>query len=101
MEPTPAIDLEKVARLARLRIEPVDIGPLTETLTTILHHAQQLGALDLDNVEPLSHAADLEASLADDIAGGQLPPGVLLAMAPSMDGPYIAVPKVLGDGSGA
>lgn len=101
MEPGAPINLEHVARLARLDVEPADIGPLTEALTSILQYAQQLGELDLDNVEPLAHAADLDAVLAPDEVVDGLPKGTLEAMAPSMDGPFISVPKVLGGGSGA
>lgn len=99
---TPDIDIAKVARLARLDIAPSDIGPLTTELASILSHAQDLARLDLAGVEPLSHAADLHAALAEDVAEGELPRTALEAIAPRMDGPFIAVPKVLGgDTSGA
>lgn len=97
---TPDINVAKVARLARLEIEPADIGPLTQELASILSHARDLGTLDLTGVEPLSHAADLHAALAEDLAHGELPRSSLEAIAPRMDGPYIAVPKVLGGEAG-
>ncbi len=93
--PPPPIDVRKVARLARLRVADADLAPLAAELASILDHAKGLEELDLATVEPLSHAADLEAALAQDVAGGELPHEALEAIAPEMDGPYIRVPKVL------
>jgi aspartyl-tRNA(Asn)/glutamyl-tRNA(Gln) amidotransferase subunit C len=94
--PPPSIDVRKVARLARLGVADEQVAPLAAELASVLDHAKGLGELDLTNVEPLSHAADLEAALAGDIAGGEMPREALEAIAPEMDGPYIRVPKVLG-----
>ena len=96
----PDIDVRKVARLARLEIDEADIGPMTEQLGSILEHARDLERLDLAGVEPLSHAADLHAPLAEDAPADELPREALEAIAPSMDGPFIAVPKILGGGTG-
>lgn len=99
--PPPPIDVRKVARLARLRVAEDQLAPLAAELASILDHAKGLEGLDLTTVEPLSHAADLEAALAEDAPGGELPHEALERIAPSMDGPYISVPKVLGGQSGA
>ncbi len=77
------------------------MATIAAELASILDHAKGLQELDLSGVEPLSHAADLEAALAPDIAGGELPRAALEAIAPAMDGPFISVPKVLGGQSGA
>lgn len=90
------IDVRKTAHLARLRVADADFAPLAAELASILDHARGLEALDLAGVEPLSHAADLEATLAEDTPGGELLREALVAIAPEMDGPYIRVPKVLG-----
>lgn len=98
--PPPAIDVRKVARLARLEVRNDELEPLAAELASILDHAKGLERLDLAGIEPLSHAADLEAELAEDAAGGELPHEALERIAPEMDGPYIRVPKVLGGGGG-
>lgn len=94
--PPPPIDISKIARLARLSVADADLAPLAADLASVLDHARGLEELDLASVEPLSHAADLEAALAEDAAGGELPRDTLERIAPAMDGPYIRVPKVLG-----
>lgn len=98
---TPEIDVRKVAQLARLEVAQGDIGPLARELASILGHARDLEKLDLAGVAPLSHAADLEAELARDEASGELPREALESIAPKMDGPFIAVPKVLGGDGGS
>ncbi|MEQ8316605.1 MAG: Asp-tRNA(Asn)/Glu-tRNA(Gln) amidotransferase subunit GatC [Phycisphaerales bacterium] len=102
--PPPAqttIDVRKVARLARLDVADADVPALTRELASILGHARGLDALDLDGVEPLSHPSDLDAPLAEDVAGGELSRDALEHIAPSMDGSFIEVPKVLGGQGGA
>ena len=99
--PTPEIDVRKVAQLSRLEVAESDIGLLARELASILAHARDLEKLDLAGVEPLSHAADLEAELAWDEASGELPREALESIAPKMDGPFIAVPKVLGGDGGS
>lgn len=92
----PSLDVSSIARLARLRVADADLAPLAAELASMLDHARCLDQLDLSSVEPLSHAADLQAALADDVAGGELPREALDAIAPDMDGPFIPVPRVLG-----
>lgn len=98
--PQSEIDVRKIARLARLEVSDADVPALTRELASILGHARGLDALDLDGVEPLSHPSDLDAPLAEDIAGGESPHEALEKIAPSMDGPFIQVPKVLGGQGG-
>ncbi|MFI4917645.1 MAG: Asp-tRNA(Asn)/Glu-tRNA(Gln) amidotransferase subunit GatC [Phycisphaerales bacterium JB060] len=98
--PTP-FDVRKLARLARLDIAHMDVPTLTDELASILEHARGLDALDLGGVQPLSHPADLDATLAADEAQGELPHDALERICPAMDGPFIRVPKVLGGQGGA
>lgn len=94
----PEVDVARVAKLARLDVSEADIGRLSRELDAVLAYAGKLGSLDLSAVEPLSHAAELECPLADDAPGGELAREHLERIAPSMDGPFIVVPKVLGGG---
>lgn len=99
--PHSEIDVRKVARLARLEVADADVPALTRELASILDHARGLDALDLGGIEPLSHPSDLDAPLAEDVAGDELPLESLEQLAPSMDGPFIKVPKVLGGQGGS
>jgi len=78
-------------------------------LGAILSHAERLLALDVSGVEPMARVAggtpgEHDAHRAnrwrpDEPAQG-LEPAALEHMAPDRVGPFIAVPRVLGDGSG-
>lgn len=95
-----AFDVRRVARLARLDIAHVDVPTLTDELASILDHVRCLDELDLAGIEPLSHPADLDATLAADEVHGELPRDALERLCPAMDGPFIRVPKVLGGQGG-
>ncbi len=98
--PHSEIDVRNVARLARLEVSDADVPALTRDLASILDHARGLDAIDLSDVQPLSHPSDLEAPLAEDVAGGESPHEALERISPSMDGAFIQVPKVLGGQGG-
>jgi aspartyl-tRNA(Asn)/glutamyl-tRNA(Gln) amidotransferase subunit C len=59
-------DVLHVARLARLRLDPDDVGRMREQLSTILGHVQELSKLDLGDVAPTAHALDLSNSVRED-----------------------------------
>lgn len=63
------IDREQVmhvARLARLRLTDEEIERMPGELSQILEHIEKIGELDLDGVEPTSHAVELENVLRPD-----------------------------------
>ena len=65
-------DVLHVARLARLRLDPDDVGRMREQLSTILGHVQELSKLDLGDVAPTAHALDFQTASA---RTGRAPPG--------------------------
>jgi aspartyl-tRNA(Asn)/glutamyl-tRNA(Gln) amidotransferase subunit C len=95
-------EVERVARLARLRLEAREIDRLQADLSSILAHVSLLRELDVETVEPLWSPIDSQADsnrLAND---EPQPPMAIEAMelnAPAMEGRFLAVPKVIGDGT--
>jgi aspartyl-tRNA(Asn)/glutamyl-tRNA(Gln) amidotransferase subunit C len=59
-------DVLHVARLARLRLDPDEVGRMRDQLSTILGHVQELSKLDLGDVEPTAHALDISNSVRAD-----------------------------------
>ena len=96
-----AAQVRKVAGLAKLELADAEVERLRGELGAILAYAQRLQGLNLDNIEPLATPLELTGPMDDDVPGGTLPPEALQAMAPATDGPFVRVPKVLGDGGGA
>ena len=75
-------DVLHVARLARLRLDPDDVGRMREQLSTILGHVQELSKLDLGDVAPTAHALDLANSVREDRARPSWPRDDVLRGAP-------------------
>lgn len=75
-------DVLHVARLARLTLEPGEVGRMREQLASILGHVQALGELDLDGVEATAHALDIANAMRPDEARPSWPRDEVLAGAP-------------------
>ncbi len=99
--PLTAAQVLKVASLAKLELDDAEVERLRGELGAILGYAQRLQALNLDAVEPLTTPLEMTGPMAADVPGGMLAPETLLGLAPETDGPFVKVPKVLGDGGGA
>lgn len=102
--PISAQDVARVARLARLELSPEQADDARTKLAAILAYADRLAALDLANLEPLTHPGrddDEQANrLAPDVPQPSLPNEAFMALAPDPRPPHIAVPRVLEDGGG-
>jgi aspartyl-tRNA(Asn)/glutamyl-tRNA(Gln) amidotransferase subunit C len=48
-----------VARLARIELDDDDVERMAAELSKVLEHVDRIRELDLDGVEPTSHAVDL------------------------------------------
>lgn len=87
--------VRRIAKLARLHVEDTDVPRLQTELNGILGWIEQLNAVDVAGVEPLTGAAVMAMRLRDDVVtDGDLQEAVL-ANAPDREGPYYAVPKVV------
>ncbi|MDZ4831094.1 MAG: Asp-tRNA(Asn)/Glu-tRNA(Gln) amidotransferase subunit GatC [Phycisphaerae bacterium] len=93
-----------VAKLARLRLNEHEVEQYGTQLAAILGHISQLNAVNVDDVEPMAHpfassdAAKMTNRLDDDVPTAPMPIEDLLMNAPAVEGRYLAVPKVLGEG---
>ncbi len=61
-----ADDVEKIAHLARLGIDPDDISEYTRNLSDILAFVEQLNSVDTQGVVPLAHPLDATQRLRPD-----------------------------------
>lgn len=91
-----------VAKLSRLRLDDAEVEHFAEQLSHVLGHVAKINELDVTDVEPMAHPLDVHNVFREDVTGPTLTVDEALANAPERDGPFFAVPKVLGDaGSGA
>ncbi len=87
--------VEHVSLLARLLLSPDELDAMTRQLGKVVRYVEQLGELETEAVQPLSHALDLTNVFADDKPGVSLDRLAALANAPNQDGECYRVPAVL------
>jgi aspartyl-tRNA(Asn)/glutamyl-tRNA(Gln) amidotransferase subunit C len=92
---TPA-DVAKVARLARLDIDEAHIDHFTEQLAKVLQHFNDVDALDLSSVEPMTQAYPLVNVLREDVEQPCLDRDEVLSAAPDAEDGRFRVPPIIG-----
>ncbi|MGH9789046.1 MAG: Asp-tRNA(Asn)/Glu-tRNA(Gln) amidotransferase subunit GatC [Candidatus Acidiferrales bacterium] len=93
-------DVEYVAALAHLELEPAELERMAQQLDAILEYIDQLNRLDTSNVEPMAQvlaptASGPNPSVRNDVVQPCLPREQALAAAPDADGTFFKVPKVI------
>jgi len=87
--------VQKVARLARLKITDDEATGYGEKLSNIINFVEQLGEVDTDNVEPLASVVDIQLRLREDIVtDGGIQEDILANAPESLEG-FFVVPKVV------
>lgn len=96
-------EVEDIAQLARLRLEPDELERMEHELAAILSHFETLSAVDTSNVPAMTHAVPMDLRLRPDLVQPSLAPDVALAAAPRRAGDLIVVPASIpanADGRG-
>lgn len=92
------IDIEHVARLSRLDLEPSQLAVLKEQLGAILDHAAKVQSLDTEGIEPSNHPLGFVNAFRDDEVRASLDRDEVLSMAPeSRDGYFVTPPALTQD----
>ncbi len=90
-------DVEHVARLARLHLSDDEKERMRVQLDAILAYIDKLTALDIEGVEPTSHAVPLVNVMRDDEPAPSMPQHDALANAPDRSGEFFRVPRIIED----
>jgi aspartyl-tRNA(Asn)/glutamyl-tRNA(Gln) amidotransferase subunit C len=93
-------DVERVAELANLELQPEESRAMLHDLNAILDYVAQLNELDTTGVIPLAQMNELEGSggasvLRADTKIQSLDRAVVTPQAPESDGVFFKVPKVI------
>lgn len=88
-------EIEKIAFLARIRVDQTDIAALESQLTSILGLVDQLQAADTDAVEPLAHPLDASQRLRADSVTESNRRDAFQAVAPATEEGLYLVPRVI------
>ena len=86
----------KVARLARLDLNPDELDVMTTQLAGMLDHFSDIDKLDLADVAPLAQPLPLKNVLRDDVVLPGLDRDEVLAAAPAAEDGRFRVPPTIG-----
>jgi len=87
--------VEYVAHLARIELNPKELEKLSHQLQDILGFIDKLSRIDTSKTPPTSHILALSNILREDTPKPSLPADKALANAPSREGDFFSVPKVI------
>jgi len=90
-------EVRRIASLARLKLSPEEEERFALQLSAILGYVEELRALDVSGVEPMTHA--LSAGEAPPVRADEERPGLgaplAVAAAPEREGTYFKVPRII------
>ncbi len=95
MSSAPQLDIDHIAKLARVALTPEEKATFAVQLGSVLHHIEQLAKVDVSGVEPSAHAFAVHNVWQDDIARSGLPVADALRNAPAQRENMVVVPKVV------
>jgi aspartyl-tRNA(Asn)/glutamyl-tRNA(Gln) amidotransferase subunit C len=93
-------EVERVAELAHLELEPGEKSGMVKDLNAILDYVAELNELDTGGIAPLAQVSELEGAggvgeLRLDVIQPSLDRAAVMAQAPETDGAFFKVPKVI------
>lgn len=96
-------EVEEIALLARLHLEPAELEQIGQDLGAILDYFGMLAAVDTTDVPAMTHAVldRPDTPLRADEPAPSLPTHEALAATPKRDGDLIVVPAIIQSRPGA
>jgi aspartyl-tRNA(Asn)/glutamyl-tRNA(Gln) amidotransferase subunit C len=88
-------EVEEIALLARLHLEPDELARIERDLGAILAHFETLAAVDTTDVPPMTHAVPMDLRLRVDEPEPSLPAAEALRAAPARADDLFVVPAVI------
>jgi|SRR5690348_11046933 aspartyl-tRNA(Asn)/glutamyl-tRNA(Gln) amidotransferase subunit C len=88
-------DVRRLARLARLALEPEESHAVLEQLNRVLGLVEEMRRVDTQGVEPMAHAVDVTQRLRSDEVRAQDRRDVYQSVAPAVEDGLYLVPKVI------
>ncbi len=90
-------DVDHVARLARLALTDAEKAKMREQLGRILDYIDKLKQLDVEGIEPTSHAVPMLNVMRDDEVEPGLDREQMMTNAPDRVGELFRVPRIIED----
>ena len=90
------LEVEQIARLARLKLSPEEIEQYRNQISDILEYAERLQSLDTSAIPPTSSLHSNLSGLREDVPRPSLSTESLMNNAPSSRDDQFLIPPVLG-----
>ena len=90
-------EVERVARLARLRLTEEERETMTSQLDAILGYMDKLSLLDTAGIEPTTTVIPMVSVMRDDVVRPSLSQEDALANAPDREDVFFRVPRIIED----
>lgn len=88
--------INELAKDIMIKLTDEEIQQILETENTIVQRFEEVKKINTDNVEPLHYPFDVENSyLREDDDSSKISQEIILKNAPSTDGDYITITKVV------
>jgi len=87
--------VRRIAHLARIAVEDAEVERLGHELNAILAFVEELSAVDVEGVEPLTSVSPMQMKKRADIVTDGAMAGDILANAPAREDHFFVVPKVI------
>ncbi len=89
------MDIEKVAKLARIDLSEEEKNLYGKQLEQILSHMEHLNRLDTEGVEPTSHAIPMVNVFREDEVRPSVPSEEVLRLSPQQEEGHFKVPRII------
>ena len=88
-------DVRRIARLARIALQPAESAAVAERLNAVLAMVEQIRRVDTSGIEPMAHAQDVVQPLREDSVTETDQRERYQAVAPVVEEGLYLVPKVV------
>lgn len=86
----------KIAGLARLEFKDEEVEKFQTQLNDILDYVEKLSEVNVEGIEPLSHALELKNAFREDEVKKSIPNELAVENAPEEEDGAFIVPKIVG-----
>ena len=87
--------VRRIARLARIAVDETEIPHLQGEINAILAFVDELSAVDVEGVEPMTSVIPMKLPMREDVVTDGEIVGQVLANAPLTEDGFFLVPKVV------
>lgn len=88
-------DIKRIAHLARIEVSDTEAEATLTKLTGILGLIEQMQAVDIKGIVPMSHSQDVTQRLREDVVTETNQRELFQSIAPAVEGGLYLVPKVI------